>query len=293
MTRDLIAQAHGMEPDEIAIKVISTGGDRSQSCNAPLSEIGGKGQFSKEIEDRLISGEIDLGVHSTKDMATSLPQGLTMDVFLPREDIRDALMSRGGIRFDDLREGAVLGTSSIRRAAQLLRERPDLKRIEFRGNVATRMRKLDDGVADATLLALAGLKRLGMERSATEILDPERFLPAPAQGAIGLEIREDDTRLADLIGPLNHHETHQAVTAERRFLAGLDGSCRTPIGALTKRDGGELTLIGEILSLDGAERFRALTSGPAEDAAEIGADVARQLRKLAGQAFFDALDLRG
>lgn len=283
LTRDLLVKAHGVQPEEIEIRVISTGGDRIQ--DRPLSEVGGKGLFSKEIEMALSAGQIDLGVHSAKDMASDLPEGLVLAAYLEREDIRDAFISLKYPGLDALPEGAVLGTSSIRRAAQMLRHRPDLRVVEFRGNVQTRLGKLEAGVADATLLAAAGLNRLGMAERITALIDPREFLPAPAQGAIGIEIRADDTRVAELVAPLNHEDTSIAVLAERGLLATLDGSCRTPIGAFTELHVNGCTLTGEILSTDGSVRYRAERSGAIADAARIGLDLGAELRAEAGPAF--------
>lgn len=280
LVRRLLSEAHGVEEEAIAIEVFSTGGDRSQSENTTLSDIGGKGVFTKEIDDALLSGRIDIGVHSSKDVATGLPQGMSLAAFLEREDVRDAFLSVSVKGMDNLPEGARFGTSSIRRAAQALRLRPDLRIVPFRGNVHTRLQKLLDGVADATLLALAGLNRLGEEHRATAILDPEDFMPAPAQGAIGIAIRDHDDRFAEIVAPLDHAPTHAAITAERTMLAVLDGSCRTPVGALSGRAGEMLTLKGEILSLDGQTSFRAEASGT--DATTLGEKVGRELLAQAG-----------
>ena len=218
LVQRLLAEAHGVDPERIEIHAISTSGDTLK--DAPLGEVGGKGLFSKEIEAALDANEVDIGVHSSKDMATTLPGGLRLAAFLEREDIRDAFVSLRAKSVDELPRGAKLGSSSLRRAAQMLRARPDLQIVPFRGNVDTRLRKLADGVADATLLAVAGLNRLGRQAEITSYLDPDRFPPAPAQGAIGLEIRETDQRTADLIAPLNHAPTttawHQAVPKRKR-----------------------------------------------------------------------------
>lgn len=280
LVRDLLSEIHGVAQDRIEIEVFSTGGDRSQKENTTLSDIGGKGVFTKEIDEALLSGRIDIGVHSSKDVATGLPTGIHLAAFLEREDARDAFISVSVKGIDNLPEGARFGTSSIRRAAQALRLRPDLRIVPFRGNVHTRLQKLLDGVADATLLAMAGLNRLGEGHRATAILDPEDFMPAPAQGAIGLAIREGDDRLAGLIAPLDHPPTHTAITAERTMLTVLDGSCRTPVGALTLNENGLLTLKGEILSLDGQTSFRATAQG--QDPVALGEAVGRDLLNQAG-----------
>jgi len=278
LVRSLLSQAHGVAEDDIAIEVISTGGDRSQTSNASLAEIGGKGLFTKEIDEAMLTGRVDIGVHSSKDVATGLPEGIRLAVFLEREDVRDAFMSVKVQSLDHLAERARFGTSSIRRAAQVLRVRPDLQIVPFRGNVGTRLQKLLDGVADATMLAMAGLNRLGESHRATALLDPEIFMPAPAQGAIGLAIRSDDAQTAKLVAPLDHVATHRAIAAERAMLAVLDGSCRTPVGALTRLDGTGLTLKGQILSLDGRTAFESAASGNDPDVLghQVGADLVAQ-----------------
>jgi hydroxymethylbilane synthase len=283
LTQRLLAEAHDVAPERIEIRVISTSGDRIQ--DRPLSEVGGKGLFSKEIEAALESGEIDLAVHSSKDLASQLPDGLMLAAFLEREDVRDGFVSLRHKSLDDLPQGARLGSSSIRRAAQMLRHRPDLVIVPFRGNVDTRLHKLEAGVADATLLAVAGLNRLGRADRITAYLDPVVFPPAPAQGAIGIEIRADDTRTAELVAPLNHEPTAIAIAAERGLLSTLDGSCRTPIGAFTELNEISCTLTGEILSPDGRERFRFTASGKPEDADAIGARLGQRLLDAAGPEF--------
>lgn len=280
LVRQLLCAAHGVAEEAVEIEVFSTGGDRSQKENTTLSDIGGKGVFTREIDDALLSGRIDIGVHSSKDVATGMPQGMALAAFLEREDVRDAFISVSVKGLDNLPEGAKFGTSSIRRAAQALRLRPDLRIVPFRGNVHTRLQKLLDGVADATLLALAGLNRLGEAHRATAILDADNFMPAPAQGAIGLAIRSDDARFAEAVAPLDHAPTHAAITAERTMLAVLDGSCRTPVGALSGMDNGRLTLKGEILSLDGQTSFRA--DGSEEDPETLGRKVGQALLDQAG-----------
>lgn len=280
MVRTLLSEAHGVAEEDIAITVFSTGGDRSQAENTTLSDIGGKGVFTKEIDEALLSGAIDIGVHSSKDVATGLPDGMMLAAFLEREDVRDAFLSVTARAIDNLPDNARLGTSSIRRAAQARRLRPDLRIVPFRGNVHTRMQKLLDGVADATLLALAGLNRLDEAHRATAVLDPDIFMPAPAQGAIAIAIRQDDAAFANIVAPLDHAPTHGAITAERTMLAMLDGSCRTPVGALSQRHGDMLSLRGEILSLDGQTSFRAEASG--RDPAALGEQVGKDLLAQAG-----------
>jgi len=278
LVRGLLAKAHGVSEDDIAIEVISTGGDRSQASNASLTEIGGKGLFTKEIDDAMLSGRVDIGVHSSKDVATRLPDGIALTAFLEREDVRDAFLSVKVQSIDHLAERAKFGTSSIRRAAQVLRQRPDLEIVPFRGNVGTRLQKLLDGVADATMLAMAGLNRLGEGHRATDLLDPEIFMPAPAQGAIGIAVRSDDARMAQLVAALDHAPTHTAIAAERAMLAVLDGSCRTPVGALSRLDGGTLVLKGQILSLDGKTAFDSVASGtdPIALGRQVGDDLIAQ-----------------
>lgn len=285
LVRSLIAKAHGVAEELIGIEVFSTGGDRSQASNANLADMGGKGVFTKEIDEALLDGRIDLGVHSSKDVATALPAGIALTAFLEREDIRDAFLSVTVKGIDNLPQGARFGTSSIRRAAQARRLRPDLEIVPFRGNVHTRIQKLVDGVADATLLAMAGLNRLGESHRVTSILPAEQFMPAPAQGAIGIAIRSADTRTAEIVAPLDHQPTHRAIRAERAMLAVLDGSCRTPVGALTTQSNGQLVLAGEILSLDGQTSFQARAQGT--DPLEIGQEVGRALLDQAGSAFLE------
>ncbi|MDB5538661.1 MAG: porphobilinogen deaminase [Devosia sp.] len=283
LTQRLLAEAHDVPLDAIAIRVITTSGDRL--TDRPLSEAGGKGLFSKEIEAALEANEIDLGVHSSKDLASWLPDGLVLAAFLEREDVRDAFVS---LKFDSvasLPEGARLGSSSIRRAAQMLRARPDLTIVPFRGNVDTRLQKLEAGVADATLLAVAGLNRLGKQDKITAYLDPHDFPPAPAQGAIGIEIRESDTRTAELVAVLNHSPTATTIAAERALLKTLDGSCRTPIGAFTELNGVWCRLTAELLSPDGREFYRGSVEGAATDAVKLGTQLGEKLLEQAGPEF--------
>lgn len=283
LVQRLLAEAHGVALDDIEIRTITTSGDKL--TDAPLSEVGGKGLFSKEIEAALEAGEVDIGVHSSKDMATELPHGLVLAAFLAREDIRDAFVSLKVKSLDELPLGAKLGSSSLRRSSQMLRARPDLEIVPFRGNVDTRLRKLADGVADATLLAVAGLNRLGRQADITAYLDPERFLPAPAQGAIGLEIRASDGRTAGLIAPLNHPATATAVHAERALLESLDGSCRTAIGVVSHIADHTLLLRGQILSPDGQLAIEARHAGPAAAPEAVGHELGQILRDKAGSDF--------
>ena len=277
------AAACGLAPDRIEIKVIRTTGDAIQ--DRPLTEVGGKGLFTKEIEEALLSGAIDLAVHSSKDMTTVLPPGLTLAAFLPREDARDAFISHKAKSPRELPAGAVVGTASLRRAALIKRMRPDLAVTPLRGNVETRLRKLEAGEADATVLAVAGLKRLGLLSAATAILDIDEFLPAVGQGAIGLEIRANDAQTRALVAKIDDADTATAVAAERAFLAVLDGSCRTPIAGHARVSGGTVHFHGMILKPDGSEAFEVRREGSREQAAELGADAGRDLKSRAGSDF--------
>lgn len=291
LVQRLLADHHRVPPEQIAIDIIRTQGDSTQSANISLKDIGGKGLFSKEIETALVSGRIDVGVHSAKDMATNLPDGLDMSVYLEREDVRDAFISLVANSIDDLPRGARIGTSSLRRAAQMRHRRPDLTVLEFRGNVAKRLEKLKNGIAEATLLAIAGLNRLGMADHATSTLDPVLFPPAPAQGAIGLECRSDDVATREKIAALNHAQTHTAIIAERAMLRTLDGSCRTPIGVLTEAKSGQLTINAQVLSPDGHDVFTGTVIGPASNAEALGRQLGESLINQAGIAFFEKLRL--
>lgn len=283
-TRNRLMAAHELPQEAFSIEAISTTGDAVQ--DRPLSEIGGKGLFTKELEIALMDGRIDIAVHSMKDVATVLPDGLGITAYLPREDVRDAFISLLHGSFDDLPEGATVGTSSLRRRAQALARRPDLRVVEFRGNVQTRMRKLGDGVAEATFLAVAGLNRLGAEIKAAPI-PGEVMLPAVAQGAIGIELRLDDELALAMVQPLNHEETAIRLRAERAFLRALDGSCRTPLAGLAVLDGEKLAFRGEILRPDGAQRHFTSREGTLSEAEAMGLDAAEELRALGGPGFFD------
>lgn len=284
-TRARLMAAHGLPEEAFEIVVISTSGDRIQ--DRPLSQAGGKGLFTKEIEEALIDGRIDLAVHSSKDMPTVLPDGLEISAFLEREDVRDAFIGRSVTRLEHLPQGAKLGTSSLRRQALVLRLRPDLDVCMFRGNVQTRLRKLDEGVAEGTLLALAGLKRLGMAHVASEIMDPERFPPALGQGAICIESRIGDQRIGPMVAAIHHAATGFALICERAFLAALDGSCRTPIAGLARVEGDALRFSGLILTPDGRETHEIGGEGRTADAARIGAEAGAAIRQKAGARFFD------
>lgn len=274
----------------VEIEVISTRGDRSQRENIPLSEIGGKGLFTLEIEEKLNSGEIDMAVHSAKDMPTRLPEGLGLVCYLEREDVSDAFISEKAETFDDLSNGAVIGSASLRRRALMWRKRPDLEMIMFRGNVDTRLQKIKDGVAEATLLASAGLKRLGLENAITSRLSLQDFPPAPGQGAITIEALTDRAEILELLDPLNHRQTEIALNAERSFLEVLDGSCRTPIGAHATIDGENLRLHGIILKPDGSESHEDVLEGTTGDAQAIGQEMGRLLKDRAGRHFFEGWD---
>ena len=285
-TRDWLMAAHGLPEAAFEIMPIKTTGDLV--LDRPLSEIGGKGLFTREVEEALLLGLIDVAVHSMKDMPTLQPEGLAITCCLPREDVRDAFLAVGEASLATLPAGAVVGTSSLRRRAQLRHRRPDVRVVEFRGNVQTRLRKLREGAAQATFLAMAGLRRLGMERIVTAPIEPEDMLPAVAQGCIGIEQRLGDDRVSALLAAIHDAETGWRLAAERAFLAGLDGSCQTPIAGLAELEGERLRLRGEILRPDGSERLFHEVSGRIADAEEMGAEAAAVLRSRAGPGFFDA-----
>ncbi|MBZ9863514.1 hydroxymethylbilane synthase [Mesorhizobium sp. CA12] len=284
-TRARLMQAHGLPEEAFEVVPISTSGDRIQ--DRPLSEAGGKGLFTKEIEEALLERRIDIAVHSSKDMPTVLPVGLELVTFLPREDARDAFIGKNVKRIADLPHGAAVGSSSLRRQALIRRMRPDLDVVIFRGNVQTRLRKLDEGVAEGTILAYAGLKRLGLEHVVTDLMPLEAFPPAPGQGAIGIETRIGDRDVEKMLAAIHHVPTGQALTCERAFLAALDGSCRTPIAGHAMVAGEKLSFDGLIISPDGTESHEVQLEGEAADAAEIGLDAARTVRTKAGATFFD------
>ena len=284
MVRQALASAHGLDPEQIAIEVIRTSGDRIQ--DRLLADVGGKGLFTKEIEEALAARTIDLAVHSSKDMPTVLPPGLVLSAFMEREDPRDVFISRKAKSIADLPRGGTVGTASLRRQAMVKRQRPDLTIVPLRGNVETRLRKLDEGVADATLLALAGLKRLGLADAATAVLDVNEFLPAVGQGAIGIETRADDARTRGLLAAINHADTFSALAAERAFLAVLDGSCRTPIGGHATISGEGLRFRGMVVKPDGSEAFETMREGDVRDAEKLGADAGAELKGRAGPDFF-------
>ena len=283
-TRNRLMAAHDLPEAAFEVTVIKTTGDRV--LDRPLKELGGKGLFTREIEDALLAGGIDIAVHSMKDMPTLQPPGLLLDCYLPREDVRDAFVSPTVARLADLAQGAVVGSSSLRRRAQLAQRRPDLVLVEFRGNVQSRMRKLEGGVAAATFLAMAGLNRLGLTAVARSAIDPGEMLPAVAQGAIGIERRAADTSAAALLAAIHHPDTGIRLAAERAYLAALDGSCETPIAGLALIEPGGLWLRGEILRPDGSEVIAAEARAPLADAAAMGHDLGHRLLAQAPKGFF-------
>ena len=285
-TRSRLMAAHSLPEDAFEIVVLSTKGDRI--TDRPLAEIGGKGLFTEELEEQLSDGRLDLAVHSSKDMPTALPEGLGIVAFLEREDPRDAFIGRAAPRLADLPQNAVVGSSSLRRQALIRRLRPDITVVTFRGLVDTRLRKLEDGEVDATLLAYAGLKRLGKAEVVTELLDPESFPPAPGQGAICIEARLGDERIASLLAPIDHAATHAALLCERGFLGALDGSCRTPIAGHATIAGDRISFFGMILTPDGTVSHEVRTDGLASDAGKLGAAAGDEARGLAGPGFFES-----
>ncbi|WP_112320699.1 hydroxymethylbilane synthase [Oceanibium sediminis] len=285
-TRARLMAAHGLPEAAFEVVVIKTTGDKV--LDRPLGEIGGKGLFTKEIEDAMLAGDIDIAVHSMKDMPVDQPEGLMLDCYLKREDVRDAFVSLKWASLAEVPEGAVVGTSSLRRRAQLKHGRPDLHVVEFRGNVQTRLRKLADEVAGATFLAMAGLTRLGMLDEVPHApIETTDMLPAVAQGAIGIERRVTDEHTGELLAAIHHHETGLRLAAERAFLRGLDGSCQTPIGGLAVLADGQLHLRGEIVRPDGSESLTCAMEGSASDGAAMGAAAAEELRGRAGPGFFE------
>jgi len=278
--RRLLIAAHGLAEADVEIVAITTTGDRVR--DRPLAEIGGKGLFTKEIEEALLAGDIHLAVHSMKDMPARLPEGLAIPALLARADPRDAFLSPVAKSLAALPEGAVVGSSSVRRTAQLLRLRPDLKTVQFRGNVETRLRKLGDGVAQATFLAAAGLQRLGLGDRITALVSIDDMLPAVAQGAIGIEIRDDDRATSDLVAAIHHDETGIAVSCERAFLAALDGSCRTPLAGHARIAAGALHFRGHALTMDGKHCFETTRSGAPGDAERLGRDAGEEVKRRGG-----------
>lgn len=287
--RDILVEKTDLSADAIATNVIRTSGDRIQ--DRTLLEAGGKGLFTKEIEEALLSGAIDMAVHSAKDMPTKLPDGLVLTAYLPREDVRDAFIGHKAKSVSDLPPGAVVGTASLRREALIRRARPDLKIELIRGNVPTRLRRVADGDFDATLLAYAGLKRLGLEDHISSLLDIAAFPPACGQGAVVIECREDDTAIRGLLAMIDDQPTASAVLCERAFLLVLDGSCRTPIAGHARFEGDDLVFDGLLLALDGQSVFLQQRSGPVVEAAAIGAAAGRAIREQAGEDFLARLGI--
>lgn len=281
MVRDKIVAANpGLETE---IVVVNTVADRI--LDRPLSEIGGKGLFTKELEQALYADVVDVAVHSMKDVETWLPEGLIIACILERDDPRDAFLARDVARLSDLAPGARVGTSSLRRAAQVLMRRPDLRIVPLRGNANTRMRKLEEGTCDATLLALCGLERLGMVDVARSVLEVDEMLPAVAQGALGIECREGDTDVRALLAPLVSATATAELAAERGLLAELDGSCRTPIAALARITGDHLALDGLLFLPDGSAHWAVSRSGLVSDAARIGREAGAELKRQAGDTY--------
>ena len=284
-TRQRLCQAFDLDESAFEIIVIKTTGDKV--LDRPLKEIGGKGLFTREIEEDMLSGKTDIAVHSMKDMPVLQPVGLLLDTYLPREDVRDAFVSNSFEGISDLPAGTLVGTSSLRRKAQLQNKRPDLTVVEFRGNVQTRLKKLEDGVASCTFLAMAGLNRLDMTHVAKSAVAVEDMLPAVAQGAIGIERRENDLNTAGLLEAIHDIPTGQRLSAERAFLRELDGSCETPIAGLAELQGGQVHLRGEVLRPDGSEAINDHATAPIEDAIILGRELAKKLLSEAGEGFLD------
>jgi len=286
-TRQRFIAAHPQLGGDDAVEtvIIRTTGDKI--LDRPLAEVGGKGMFTKEIDEAMLDGRIDLAVHSMKDLPTWLPDGIVLACVLPREDPRDGFIARSGGGLGGLPDGAVVGTSSLRRQAQLLHRRPDVKVVTLRGNVQTRLNKVEDHTVDATLLALAGLRRLGLTDAVTAVLDPEDMLPAVGQGAIGITCRTGDDAARTVLAPLNDTETAARIATERAMLTVLDGSCRTPIGGLAEITGDELRLRGLVARPDGSEVIETTRAGSPEDAESMGRDAGEELRSRAGPGFFN------
>ena len=279
-----LAVACGIVAEQIEIKIIRTSGDKIQ--DRPLADAGGKGLFTKEIEEALLSGAIDFAVHSSKDIPAVLPAGLTLAAFLPREDPRDALVSSKAKTLGELPRNALVGTSSPRRQALLMRARPDLRIAPLRGNVETRLRKIEASEMDAAVLAVAGLKRLGLFSAMATALEVEEFLPAAGQGAIAIETRAADESARAHAAAVDDTDTHTALAAERAFLAALGGSCRTPIAGHARLDGDAVRFRGLIAKTDGCDAIEVSRQGRRTDAAALGADAGHEIRARAGDGFF-------
>jgi len=285
--RARLTETHGLAEGDVDLRVITTSGDRIK--DKPLREFGGKGLFTKEIDEALLRGDVAMAVHSMKDLETELPAELCIAAVLSRADVRDAFISNKAPSLAELPQGAAVGTSSLRRQAQVKRLRPDLRVVDFRGNVETRLRKLDESKADATLLALAGLERLGLESRTTSILSTDEMLPAVAQGAIGVTCRSDDVKTRELLQTLNDERAATTVACERVFLGRLAGSCKTPIAGLAEIEDGILRLRGLMLTPDGTESYGIEVTGPVEHATKLGADAGEELVARAGPEFLAKL----
>jgi len=285
--RARLTETHGLAEGDVDLSVITTSGDRIK--DKPLREFGGKGLFTKEIDEALLRGDVAMAVHSMKDLETELPAELCIAAVLSRADVRDAFISNKAPSLAELPQGAAVGTSSLRRQAQVKRLRPDLRVVDFRGNVETRLRKLDEGKADATLLALGGLERLGLESRATSVLSTDEMLPAVAQGAIGVTCRSDDVKTRELLQTLNDERAATTVACERVFLGRLAGSCKTPIAGLAEIEDGILRLRGLMLTSDGTESYGIEVTGPTEHATKLGVDAGEELVARAGPEFFAKL----
>ena len=277
------------EEGAIEICVLKTQGD--MILDKSLMELGGKGLFTKELDTALLGNEVDICVHSMKDVPTWLPDGTVLPCNLPREDTNDAFIYKDGSvkRIEDLPDHSVIGTASLRRQAQLMAKNPTLKCVNFRGNVQTRLRKLDDGIVDATLLAIAGLKRMNMDGCATSVLEWDEMLPAVAQGAIGIQCRDDDERSLKYIAALNHAETKACVDCERAFLEALDGNCKTPIAGQAKIVDGKIHFRGLIAMPDGSLKYETRAEGEVADAKKIGLQAGQELKERAGEKFFEMM----
>ena len=283
-TRQALAAALAIAPAAISTLAIRTTGDRI--TDRPIAEAGGKGLFTKEIDEALLDGRIDIGVHSAKDMATRLPGGIVIAACLPRQDVRDAFVSPIAKSLVELPEGARLGTSSLRRRALALRLRPDLRPVDLRGNVDTRLKKIADGEADATLLAAAGLARLGMSDRAASFLDAATWLPAAGQAVVAITAREEDIAMRLRLATIDDRASSIALAAERAFLGVLDGSCRTPIGAYARLRGERLSFRGIIVKPDGSEAHEVMRDGATADAEAIGREAGAELARRGGTGFF-------
>ena len=286
MVAGLLAKAAGEPRERFPLTIIKTTGDLTQ--DRALADIGGKGLFTKEIDQAQLDGAVDVAVHSSKDLPTELPNGLSVAGYLEREDVRDAFIGRNGIRLADLPQGATVGTVSLRRQSLLRRMRPDLSIVILRGNVGTRLRKVAEGDVDGTLLALAGLKRLGLAGHVTEVLDATTFPPAVGQAAIGIVTRTQDAQTNAMVRKILDADTGTAVTAERAMLKALDGSCRMPIAGHARLEAGELHLRGMVLSPDGKQAFEETATGTPDDAETIGRMIGEELKRRLPAGFFSA-----